>query len=261
MNSFRIALANIAIPASPEESVTLATQAISEAADRGAGLVCFPECYVPGYRVAAARARAADPLFLENAWSTIAASAAKGGLAVVLGTERMLNGARLLTAVVIDRDGTIAGFQDKVQLDPSEEGTYSPGTGRRIFQTGSLKFGIVICHEGWRYPETVRWAAQRGAQVVFHPHFDEDKPGAYRAAFADPENSFHEKAMLCRAAENTCYFASVNCACAGSVTTSAVARPDGTLLAYQPYGTPGLLIADLDLASATGFLASRYRPV
>jgi predicted amidohydrolase len=95
----------------------------------------------------------------------------------------------------------------------------------------------------------------------FTPHFDEEKPGAYRAAFADPENSFHEKAMLCRAAENTCYFASVNCACAGSVTTSAVARPDGTLLAYQPYGKPGLLIADLDLASATGFLASRLRPV
>jgi hypothetical protein len=39
-----------------------------------------------------------------------------------------------------------------------------------------------------------------------------------------------------------------------------VARPDGTLLCYQPYGKAGLLVADLDLAEATGLLASRLRP-
>ena len=65
---------------------------------------------------------------------------------------------------------------------------------------------------------------------------------------------------MCRAAENTCYFASVNCASAGSPTTSAVARPDGTLLSCQPYGKEGLLVADIDLAAATGFLAARYQP-
>ena len=58
-------------------------------------------------------------------------------------------------------------------------------------------------------------------------------------SFADPANSFHEKAALCRAAENTCYFATVNCASTGSPTTSAVVRPDGTLLSYQPYGKQG----------------------
>ena len=133
---------------------------------------------------------------------------------------------------------------------------------RRVFQTGPLTFGIAICHEGWRYPETVRWAARRGAQIVFHPHIHEAEPGGYRpSSFADPANSFHEKAALCRAAENTCFFATVNCASAGSPTTSAVVRPDGTLLAYQPYGKPGLLIADLDLTEATGLLAARCKSV
>jgi hypothetical protein len=46
----------------------------------------------------------------------------------------------------------------------------------------------------------------------------------------------------------------------GSPTTSAVARPDGTLLCFQPYGEEGLLIADINIAAATGLLASRYRP-
>ena len=64
---------------------------------------------------------------------------------------------------------------------------------------------------------------------------------------------------MCRAAENTCFFASVNYASDGSPTTSAVVRPDGTLLCYQPYGRPGLLIADLDLSEATGLLAARCK--
>jgi hypothetical protein len=44
-------------------------------------------------------------------------------------------------------------------------------------------------------------------------------------------------------------------ASSGSPTTSAVARPDGKRLTYQPHGKPGLLFADLDLDVATGLLA------
>jgi predicted amidohydrolase len=262
MNTFRIALANIRFPATPAESVMLAEQAIAHASFERAGLICFPECFIPGYRAPGKPVPPPNRAFLEDAWSTVAAAAAKAQLTVVLGTERVVNEELLATALVIDRDGTIAGFQDKVQLDPSEEGTYSPGSGRRVFQTGPLTFGIAICHEGWRYPETVRWAVRHGAQIVFHPHFHEAEPGGYTpSTFADPANSFHEKAMLCRAAENTCYFATVNCASLGSPTTSAVVRPDGTLLTYQPYGKEGLLIADIDVAAATGLLAMRYKSV
>jgi predicted amidohydrolase len=259
MNTFRIALANIRLPATPEESVNLAEQAIAQASIERAGLICFPECFIPGYRAKGKRIPPPDPTFLENAWSAVASAAAKANVAVILGTERVVDNALLITALVVNRDGTVAGFQDKVQLDPSEEGAYSFGSGRRVFQIDSLTFGIAICHEGWRYPETVRWAVRHGAQIVFHPHFHEAVPGGYvPSTFADPANSFHEKAALCRAAENTCYFATVNCASAGSPTTSAVVRPDGTLLCYQPYGKEGLLIADIDIAAATGLLAARY---
>jgi predicted amidohydrolase len=65
----------------------------------------------------------------------------------------------------------------------------------------------------------------------------------------------------CCAAEDTCYFATVNLASAGSPTTSAVVRPDGTLLCYQPYGKEGLLMADIDITAATGLLASRYKSI
>jgi predicted amidohydrolase len=257
----RIALANLAYPPAPEESVAMAVQAIADAGARNADVVCFPENYVPGYRTAAKQLPPPDAAFLERAWDAVAAAAGQANVGVILGTERVVDGAVLISALVVNRDGTRAGFQDKVQLDPSEEGAYSAGSGRRVFQAGALTFGIAICHEGWRYPETVRWAVRRGAHVVFHPHFHEAEPGGYRpSTFADPANTFHEKAALCRAAENTCFFATVNYASMGSPTTSAVVRPDGKLLCLQPYGLPGLLVVDIDIGEATGMLASRYRP-
>jgi predicted amidohydrolase len=262
MNTCRIALANLRFPATREESVTLAEAAIDEAARGGAEIVCFPECFVPGYRAVDKPVLPADTAFLERAWSTIAAAAAQANVAVILGTERVMSDGVVPTALVINGDGTSAGFQDKVQLDPTEDTISSPGSGRRVFASGRLRFGVVICHEGWRYPETVRYAAQRGAHVVFHPQFHEAQAGSYQpSTFADPANTFHEKAMLCRAAKNTCFFATVNYSSPGSPTTSAVAQPDGSLLCYQPYGQAGLLFADLDLSAATGLLATRYKPV
>ena len=107
-----------------------------------------------------------DPLFLERAWAAIAAAAGANSIAVVLGTERVVHGRLRISALVVHPDGTVAGFQDKVQLDPSEESTYAAGNERSIFRCGDLTYGIVICHEGWRYPETARWAARRKLQAM-----------------------------------------------------------------------------------------------
>jgi predicted amidohydrolase len=241
--------------------VDLALDAIRRAANEKATIVCLPEVFIPGYREAERAAPPIDPAFLERAWTTLADTAAKTKVAVVVGTERVVDDRPRISTLVINADGTRAGFQDKEQLDPSEEWFYAPGSERRVFDAGPLRFGIAICHEGFRYPETVRWAARRGAHVVFHPHFYGREPGASPpTTFADPANTFHEKAILCRAAENTCYVASVNYAIPGSATTSFVAKPDGTPLAWQPYGKEGLLVVDIETDQATGFLASRLKP-
>jgi len=256
----RIALANLRFASSPEDSVLLATEAIRDAGAAGAAIVCFTECYVPGYRMPDSTMAPPDPAFLERAWTTIANAARRANIAVILGTERVVENGTRITALVINRDGSVGGFQDKVQLDPSEETTYVPGATRQVFDVDGVKFGIAICHEGWRYPETVRAPVRAGAQIVFHPHYHPPEPGGYRPeVFGDPANTFHEKAMLCRAAENTCWFASVNYATEGSPTTSAIVTPDGVLHAWQPYGQEGLLVADVDPDVATRLLARRLR--
>ncbi len=259
---FRIALANLRLPSSPQESVHLSERAIEQASAEGAGIVCFPECYVPGYRASGKQVAPMDTAFLEDAKRAVQLAARRSSICVIMGTVRITAVGQHITATVIGTDGATLGYQDKVQLDPSEDEMFVPGSGRRVFETGGVTFGVSICHEGWRYPETVRWAVREGAQIVFHPHFGEAEPGGFLPTrFGDPENSFHEKAALCRAAENTCYFATVNCASAGSPTTSAVASPDGTLLCYQQYGEEGILLADLDISLATGLLARRYKPL
>jgi predicted amidohydrolase len=261
MSVVRIALANLRYPETRDDSVRLAEAAIAQAAREAAIIICFPEVFVPGYRKPGERGSPPDAMFLARAWEAISRAAADAQITVVLGTERIIDDKPRITTLVINADGSDAGFQDKVQLDPTEESLYVPGAGRQVFNAGPLKFGVAICHEGFRYPETVRWCARHGAQVVFHPHFSWAEDGSYRpTTFADARNTFHEKAVLCRAAENTCFVASVNYATEGSPTTSVVARPNGTVLAWQPYNKAGLLVVEIDTAEATGLLASRFRP-
>ena len=60
----RIALANISFPETPEESIKLTERAIADAANGEAESVCFPECFVPGYRAPGNNVPAPDAALL-----------------------------------------------------------------------------------------------------------------------------------------------------------------------------------------------------
>ena len=123
MTSVRIALANLRFPNDPEDALTLTLRAISEAAAAGAQIICDPECFIPGYRAPTKNVAPPEPAFLERAFVTVAQRAASVHIAAVLGTERVEGGTLMASTLGLDADGTRLGFQDKVQLDPSEEST------------------------------------------------------------------------------------------------------------------------------------------
>lgn len=257
----RIALANLPFTGTVDSAVTSIVAALEVAAAAGAAMLCTPENFLPGLRNVGFPVEETDAAALGKAHQFLSEIVKKTGVALILGTEIADPDGPMISALVFDRNGKIIGRQDKVQLDPSENGYYAEGCGRSVFEVDGVCFGIAICHEAWRYPETVRWAAIRGAKVVFIPHLSlVTSWGGTPDGWADPRNSFHEKAALCRAAENSIYIAAVNYAISASETTSAVISPDGSLLTYQPYGLSGLLMADIDPTRATGFLASRFRP-
>jgi hypothetical protein len=113
MSSVRIALANVPVATTPNESVLLATSTIADAGRQGALVVCFPECFIPGYRWPGTTTPPPDPAFLERALSEVARAANDAGITVILGTERLTDRGLQIAACVINPDGTIAGWQEK----------------------------------------------------------------------------------------------------------------------------------------------------
>ena len=124
-----------------------------------------------------------------------------------------------------------------------------------------MRFGVAICHEGWRYPETVRWAATRGAKIVFHPQLTGTlADGPRLTEFGSAEAPYYEKAMMCRSIENGIYFASVNYALPFQESATALIDPPGECQAYLPYGEEGVLVQSSTRSSPRDCSPSRYAP-
>lgn len=256
-----IALASPRVATSIEDGLDKIAQSMADASAQGAQIVCFPEAYMPGLRGLDFDVPVFDPVGEEDVLRTVARWARSYRIATILGMERLTGLGRQIVAVVLDATGAVQGFQTKNQLDPTEDRLYVPGHTRQLFEVNGIKFGVVICHEGFRYPETVRWAAVRGAKVVFHQQCTgSDRAGLQLAAWGAPEAPYYEKAMMCRALENTIYFASVNYGFRFQESATSLIAPTGACQAYLPYGEEGVLVEAIDIEDATGLIAARYAP-
>ena len=167
----RIALASPPVSGSVDAAMPWVERFIAEAAAGGADIVCFPECYVPGLRGQDFAVEAHDPVRLAKARERVRELAATHRIAVIIpmdwdGPEGILN-----VAFVISADGKILGCQTKNQVAPEEDAHYVPGRGREMFEVNGVPFAISICHEGWRYPESVRWGrgTRRGGRLPSPP--------------------------------------------------------------------------------------------
>jgi predicted amidohydrolase len=254
----KIALATPPMPASINDGLYWLEELVKEAAAQQAAIICFPESFIPGYPTFEVEER--SPEKLAAALDKACEIAAANKIAIILPMDWYAPEGLLNLAHVISSSGEVLGYQTKNQLDPSEDNIWIPGMQRSIFEVNGVSFGITICHEGFRYPESVRWAAQRDAQIVFHPHCTgSDTSGASPIAWGDKNSPYYEKAMMMRAMENTIFFASSNYAFKYPDSASSLIAPDGRCIAYQPYGEPGVIVEEIDLEEATGLLAKRLK--
>jgi len=259
--TLRIGLAAAANHPTVEERLQAVERFLVEAADRDVAIVCFPETYIPGLRGQDFPVPPPDQARQQAALDAIAGMARRHGVAVVIGMEWETDAGLHNVAFVISRDGLVVGYQSKKQIPLEEAPHYVPDGRRRLFEVDGVPFGITICHEGWRYPEATRWAAVRGAKVVFHPQLTgSDRTGPTLQRWGDPGSPYYEKAMAMRSVENTIWFASVNNAMRYQESATSLIDPEGTCVAFVPYGEEGLLVHDIDLALATGLIAKRYDP-
>lgn len=96
------------------------------------------------------------------------------GVVVVLSLfERRAPGLYHNTAVVIEKDGTIAGKYRKMHIpdDPAyyEKFYFTPGDiGFKPIETSLGKLGVLVCWDQW-YPEAARLMAMAGADLLIYP--------------------------------------------------------------------------------------------
>jgi 5-aminopentanamidase len=257
----KVAVASPPFPKSINDGLCWLEKLTREAAGKNADVVCFPESFIPGYPLEENEVEPGSPEKMQHALQKASSIAAENNIAIILPMDWYDDDQVYNIAHVISRKGEVLGYQAKNQLDPSEDNIWSAGTTRHIFEIDGVKIGVTICHEGFRYPESVRWAARNGAQIVFHPHCTGSNiEGPQLTEFGNKDNPYYEKAMMMRALENTIYFASSNYASLFPDSASALIAPDGKCVAHSAYGLPGVFVADINLGQATGLLAKRLKP-
>ena len=168
-----------------QENIDKSLHGIREAAAQGAQLVVLQGLHCGPYFCQSEDTRCFD--LAESipgpATEIFGAIAKELGVVVVTSLfERRAAGLYHNTAVVIERDGTIAGRYRKMHI-PDDPGFYekfyfTPGDmGYNPIQTSVGKLGLLVCWDQW-YPEAARLMALKGAEMLIYPTaigwFDED---------------------------------------------------------------------------------------
>ncbi|HTT14257.1 MAG TPA: carbon-nitrogen hydrolase [Thermoplasmata archaeon] len=173
---YRVALVQMACGPVPEENVARAADRVAEAARAGAQLVCLPELFESQYfcqREDHALFALAEPIPGPTT-ERLAAVAREHRVAVVVPLfERRAPGLYHNSAVVLERDGSIAGRYRKMHIpdDPLyyEKFYFAPGDlGFPAFPTSVGRLAVLICWDQW-YPEAARLAALAGAELLVYP--------------------------------------------------------------------------------------------
>jgi len=151
-------------------------EAIDKAASMGAELVVLQELHASLYFCQVEDTdlfELAEPIPGKD--SEVFAKAAKQNNVVLVTSlfEKRAPGLYHNTAVVFEKDGSIAGMYRKMHI-PDDPGFYekfyfTPGDmGFEPIQTSVGKLGLLICWDQW-YPEAARLMALAGAEVLIYP--------------------------------------------------------------------------------------------
>ncbi len=157
-------------------NITKLQQRIRQAAAEGAELVVLQELHNGLYFCQTEDTRVFDQAEPIPGPSTelFGALAKELGVVLVLSLfERRAPGLYHNTAVVIERDGSIAGKYRKMHIpdDPAyyEKFYFTPGDlGFEPIDTSVGRLGVLVCWDQW-YPEAARLMAMRGAEMLIYP--------------------------------------------------------------------------------------------
>jgi len=172
----RVALVQQTCSDDRDANLAASIAALREAAASGAALVLLQELHTGPYFC-----QTEDPAVFDLAepipgptTEQLGAVAAELGIVVVASLfERRAPGLYHNTAVVLERDGRIAGRYRKMHIpdDPAyyEKFYFTPGDlGFTPIDTSVGRLGVLVCWDQW-YPEAARLMALAGAELLLYP--------------------------------------------------------------------------------------------
>jgi N-carbamoylputrescine amidase len=180
----KVGLIQHAVESTKEKTIQKTVSLIQTAAIEGAQLIVLQELHQDRYFCINEDVACFD---LASAWEADIAfwsNVAKENNVVLVTSlfEKRSAGLYHNTAVVFEKDGTVAGKYRKMHI-PDDPGFYekfyfTPGdTGYNPIQTSVGKLGLLVCWDQW-YPEAARLMALKGAEMLIYPTaigwFDDD---------------------------------------------------------------------------------------
>lgn len=141
---------------------------MEQAAEMGADIVLFPECFLTGYElpITNREAIADDSEYLQN-FCQKAAQLKVGAVitAFTRGEEKPWN-----SAFVIDKEGTVLMKYNKVHTcDFADEACLESGDQFYVCDFEGVKIGVMICYDR-EYPESARLLMLKGAELILVPN-------------------------------------------------------------------------------------------
>lgn len=245
--TLRVAAVQMVFAGSIHANLADIEQAAIRAARRGADAILFPECATTGY---AFDFGTLTPAVLDPALRALSALAARLRVNLLVGSP-VFRGPRLHNALLVfDRTGRLVHTYAKCQLTPSDRRWFTPGEDISRFDLDGVPAGAFICHER-RYPELARIPVMAGARILFHPNAGMDSLAVSRRKRGGRDG------IAVRAFENAVFYVFANSVGPQgggrwSAGDSKIVHPDGRVLRLAGHEAGAVLVADLDLAAATG---------
>lgn len=193
------------------------------------------------------------PDFTEQYLELFATLAKNSSMHIIGGTHVIRKGEHLYNAAhLFYPDGRVA-TQAKLHITPTEvtEWNMNKGDGLQVFETDKGVIAMLTCYD-IEFPEIVRMAKARGADVIFCPSCTDDRHGFHRVRYTSHARAIENQVYIVLTGTvgslPTVDFMRANFGQAAIITPNDIPFPPRGLLAEGEINQDMIVTADLDLS-------------
>lgn len=174
------------------------------------------------------------------------------GMHIIGGTHIISEGGKLYNAAYLFYPDGQVGEQRKLHITPTEIKGWNMAAGNElnIFDTKHGRIAILVCYD-MEFPELVRMARARGADIIFCPSCTDDRHGFHRVRYTcharTIENQIYVVVSGTVGSLPTVDFMRMNFGQAAILTPNDIPFPPSGILAAGEINDDMIITADLDL--------------